>query len=50
MNEYLLDLTFDIDKQIRKFAKMDVALLIKVYESDLKTLRFYKEYKFKMQV
>ncbi len=50
MNEYPLDLSIDIDKQVREFAKTDVAPLIKVYESDtsdFKELRLYKEYKFK---
>lgn len=50
MNEYPLDLSIDIDKQIRGFAKMDVAPLIKIYESDtsdLKELRLYREYNFK---
>lgn len=50
MNEYTLDLSIDIDKQISEFAKMDVAPLIKIYEadtSDLKALRLYREYKFR---
>jgi len=50
MNEYPLDLSIDIDKQVREFAKVDVAPIIKVYESDtidFKQLRLYKEYKFK---
>ncbi|MDO6448869.1 hypothetical protein [Oceanobacillus profundus] len=50
MNEYPLDLSIDIDKQIRGFANVDVAPLIKIYESDtcdLKELRLYREYKFK---
>ena len=50
MNEYPLDLSIDIDKQIKEFAKMDVAPLIKIYESDtsdLKELRLYREYNFK---
>jgi len=50
MNEYPLDLSVDIDKQIREFAKADVAPLVKVYRSDtsdFKELRLYKEYTFK---
>lgn len=50
MNEYPLDMSIDLDEQISKFAKMDVAPLVKVYESDtsdFKELRLYKEYKFK---
>ncbi|RDW17662.1 hypothetical protein [Oceanobacillus chungangensis] len=50
MNEYPLDMSIDIDKQVREFAKTDVAPIIKVFESDtsdLKELRLYKEYKFK---
>ena len=50
MNEYILDASDDIEKQVRKFAKIDVAPLIKVYKSetnDFKELKLYKEYKFK---
>ena len=50
MNEYHLDLSIDMDKQIREFAKMDIAPIVKVYESDVsdpKELILYKEYKFK---
>jgi putative NADPH-quinone reductase len=50
MNEYPLDMSIDFDEQISKFAKMDVAPLVKVYESDssdFEELRLYKEYKFK---
>lgn len=50
MNEYPLDLSIDMEKQIRGFAKADVAPLIKIYESDtseFKGLRLYKEYSFK---
>jgi hypothetical protein len=50
MNEYPLDMSIDLDEQISKFAKMDVAPLVKVYESnssDFEELRLYKEYKFK---
>ncbi|MFD1850780.1 hypothetical protein [Oceanobacillus bengalensis] len=49
LNEYPLDMSIDIDKQIREFAKMDVAPLIKVYvsdTSDFKAFRLYREYKF----
>ena len=50
MNEYPLDLSIDIDKQIKEFANVDIAPLIKIYESDtndLKELRLYREYNFK---
>lgn len=50
MNEYPLDMSIDLDEQISKFAKMDVAPLVKVYESntsDFNELRLYKEYRFK---
>ncbi|MBM7601027.1 hypothetical protein JOC34_003448 [Virgibacillus halotolerans] len=50
MNEYHLDLSIDMDKQIREFAKMDVAPIVKVYESDASDpgeFILYKEYKFK---
>lgn len=50
MNEYPLDLSIDIDKQIRRFARTDIAPLIKLYESDTSdfiALRLYKEYNFK---
>lgn len=50
MNEYPLDSSADIEKQIRELAKKDVAPLVKVYESDssdFKEVRFWKEYKFK---
>jgi putative NADPH-quinone reductase len=50
MNEYPLDMSIDLDEQISKFAKMDVAPLVKVYESnssDFEELRLYKKYKFK---
>lgn len=50
MNEYILDTSDDIEKQVRKFAKIDVAPLIKVYESetnDFKESYLYKDYKFK---
>lgn len=50
MNEYNLEASEDMDKQIRKLAKVDVAPVVKVYESDtsdFKEFRLYKEYKFK---
>ncbi|MEH6943791.1 hypothetical protein [Bacillus sp. JJ722] len=50
MNEYNIDSSEDLDKQIREFAKVDVAPLVKVYESetsDFKEFTLYKEYKFK---
>lgn len=49
MNEYILDSSSDMDKQVKEFAKKDVSPLIKVYESvtsDFKELTLYKEYKF----
>lgn len=49
MNEYILNSFTDIDKQVREYAKIDVAPLIKVYESDTsdcKELKLFKEYKF----
>lgn len=50
MNEYNIDSSEDMDKQIRELAKADVAPVVKVYESDtsdFKEFRLYKEYKFK---
>ncbi|MDZ5472238.1 hypothetical protein SM124_10810 [Bacillus sp. 31A1R] len=50
MNEYQLDSSRDFDTQIRDLAKVDVAPVIKVYESetsDFKNFVLYKEYKFK---
>ncbi|MYL57591.1 hypothetical protein [Virgibacillus halodenitrificans] len=50
MNEYILDSSTEMDKQVKEFAKKDVAPLIKVYESftdDFKDITLYKQYKFK---
>ncbi|KMY45419.1 hypothetical protein AC622_15290 [Bacillus sp. FJAT-27916] len=50
MNEYILDLTKDVEEQIKELAKVDVAPLVKVYESDtreFKEYRLYKEFIFK---
>ena len=50
MNEYDIDSSEDLDKQIREFAKVDVAPLVKVYESetsDFKEFTLHKEYQFK---
>ncbi|MDT8862575.1 hypothetical protein N0O92_20455 [Alkalihalobacillus sp. MEB130] len=50
MNEYPLDLSADLDKQIRDIAKGDFAPLVKIYKSktsDLKELELFKEYTFK---
>lgn len=50
MNKYPLDLSVDLDKQIREFAKLDIAPLVKVYETDTsddKVIKFYREYTFK---
>lgn len=53
MNEYVLDSFTDIDKQIKEYAKIDVAPLVKVYESatsDFKESILYKEYTFEEYV
>lgn len=50
MNEYTIDSSEDLDKQVKEFAKGDVAPLVKVYESetsDFKEFTLYKDYKFK---
>lgn len=50
MNEYSMDGSKDLDKQVREVAKVDVAPVVKVYESDtsdFKDFRLYKEYSFK---
>lgn len=50
MNEYILDSTKDIELQVRDVAKVDVAPVVKVYESDtsdFKDFRLYKEFTFK---
>lgn len=50
MNQFVLDLSIDIDKQVREFATRDIAPIVKVYESntsDFKEFRLYKEYKIK---
>lgn len=50
MNSYVLDSSVDFEEQISKYAKLDVAPLVKVYESvtsDCKKLKLYKEYTFK---
>ncbi|MBD3107540.1 hypothetical protein IEO70_04105 [Bacillus sp. AGMB 02131] len=50
MNEYRLDSAEDLDQQVKEFAKLDVAPLVKVYESntsDYKEFWLYKEYMFK---
>ncbi|MGO4887296.1 hypothetical protein ACJ2A9_06040 [Anaerobacillus sp. MEB173] len=50
MNKYNLDSTKDLETQVRVLAKVDVASVVKVYESDtsdLKDFRLYKEYNFK---
>lgn len=50
MNEYKIDSSEEMDKKIRELAKLDVAPVVKVYESDTsdyKEFRLYKEYKFK---
>ncbi|WP_051556676.1 hypothetical protein [Alkalihalobacterium bogoriense] len=50
MNEYTIDSAKDLDNQIKEFAKIDVAPVVKVYESntiDFKDFSLYKEYNFK---
>lgn len=50
MNEYILNPSAEMDKQVKEFAKIDVAPLIKVYESvtgDFKDITLHKKYKFK---
>ncbi|WP_221563239.1 hypothetical protein [Alkalihalobacillus sp. TS-13] len=50
MNDYPLNSSVDMEEQLKKLAKQDIAPLIKVYESDTSDFtepRFYKEYKFK---
>lgn len=50
MNRYIIEPTKDLDKQIRKIAKKDIASMVKVYESDrsdLEDFRLYREYYFK---
>lgn len=49
MNEYILNPSVNMDEQIKEFASIDVAPLVKVYQSvrsDLKELTFYKQYTF----
>ncbi|MCT8139928.1 hypothetical protein H1D32_20840 [Anaerobacillus sp. CMMVII] len=51
MNEYFFDSFEDMEKQIKEIAKLDIAPLIKVYESDtsdFKQIRLYKEYRFEV--
>lgn len=50
MNEYPLESSIDMESQVRNFAKLDVAPLVKVYESetsDFQELKLHKEFKFK---
>ena len=50
MNDFIIDSSDDMDKQIKEFAKLDFAPVVKVYESDtadFKEFRLYKKYKFK---
>lgn len=50
MNEYPLDSSGDTEQQIRDYAKIDIAPLVKVYESDrsdFRVVRLCKEYIFK---
>lgn len=50
MNEYILDGSVAIDEQVLTFAELDVAPLVKVYEStttDFTDRTLYKEYSFK---
>jgi hypothetical protein len=50
MTEYNIDSFEDMDKQIKEFAKVDFAPIVKVFESDtsdFKEFRLFKEFKFK---
>ena len=50
MNQYRIDPSKDIDEQIKQWAKVDVAPLVKVFSSDtsaFKEFTLYKEYIFK---
>lgn len=50
MNEYSVDPLKGLDEQIREFARIDIAPLVKVYESNtdgFNECSLYKEYTFK---
>lgn len=50
MNEYCIDATKNLDIQIGELAKLDIAPVVKVYESDtkdFKNFKLFKEYNFK---
>lgn len=50
MNQYPLDTSISLEKQVEEYAKIDVAPIVKVFESDtndFKDLRLYREYTFK---
>lgn len=49
MNQYEIDLSEDLEKQLKQFAKQDVAPLVRIYESrttDCSKPRLVKEYYF----
>ncbi|WP_079478750.1 hypothetical protein [Halobacillus salinus] len=49
MNDYAIDFAGDVEEQIRKLAKQDIAPVVKLYESetsDFKEFRLYEEYRF----
>ncbi|TGB00764.1 hypothetical protein [Halobacillus salinus] len=49
MNDYTIDFAGDVEGQIRKLAKQDIAPVVKLYESetsDFKEFRLYEEYRF----
>lgn len=51
MNEYPIDVSANLEEEILKFAKQDIAPLVKVYESTSSDftgeVKLYKEYRFK---
>ncbi|MCM3740089.1 hypothetical protein M3210_07380 [Oceanobacillus luteolus] len=49
MNRYALDLSINLDEQIREFAKQDIAPVVRLFTSDnqdFENLKFIKEYTF----
>ncbi|HZG71479.1 MAG TPA: hypothetical protein VEY51_08065 [Chondromyces sp.] len=50
LNEYILDSQAGMAGQVRKLAKLDVAPMVRMYQSDTKDytkISLYKEYRFK---
>ena len=50
MHNYKIESIMDLDKQIKEIAKMDIAPVVEVYESntsDFRDSKLYKEYTFK---